>query len=351
MIAAIPAFVVAAAAAATHEKKTGLPQLNPADFSPQLIWLALTFVVLYLILARVALPRIGEVLDERRDRVQRDLDAAERFKTDTDAALAAYEKALSDAHGKASSMAKDVRDKLDDGGEQGARAAWRASLPRSWPRPRGASPPPRLRRCRASNDIAAETASAVVGKLLGEDGKPRRGQEDAAARGRVRTSMLLDPADPVFWVMIAFFAFIGLLVYYSVPGMIGKALDARADAIRKELDEARRLRDEAQALLADYQRKSREAENEAKEILEQAKREAEALAAQTRKALAETVERRTKSAEDKIARAEAQALAEVRSSAVDSAIAAAEKILKSRASAVRRPPSWLSSAFAISAAS
>src|SRR3990170_484006 len=68
MIAAIPAFVVTAAAAATDEKKSGLPQLNPADFSPQLIWLALTFVVLYLILARVALPRIGEVLDERRER-------------------------------------------------------------------------------------------------------------------------------------------------------------------------------------------------------------------------------------------------------------------------------------------
>ena len=91
--------------------------------------------------------------------------------------------------------------------------------------------------------------------------------------------MLFDPADPVFWVMIAFFVFIGALVYYRVPGMIGKALDARADAIRKELDEARRLRDEAQALLADYQRKSREAENEAKEILEQAKREAQALTA------------------------------------------------------------------------
>ena len=161
--------------------------------------------------------------------------------------------------------------------------------------------------------------------------------------------MLFDPADPVFWVMIAFFAFIGALVYYQVPGMIGKALDARADAIRKELDEARRLRDEAQALLADYQRKSREAENEAKEILEQAKREAEALTAQTRQALAETVERRTKSAEDKIARAEAQALAEVRSSAVDSAIAAAEKILKSRASSARRPP-LSSPAFAISVA-
>lgn len=143
--------------------------------------------------------------------------------------------------------------------------------------------------------------------------------------------MLFDPADPVFWVMIAFFAFIGLLIYYRVPGMIGKALDARADAIRNELDEARRLRDEAQALLADYQRKSREAENEAQAILEQAKRESEALAAETRRNLTESVERRTKLAEDKIARAEAQAVSEVRASAVENAIAAAEKILKNRA--------------------
>jgi F-type H+-transporting ATPase subunit b len=144
--------------------------------------------------------------------------------------------------------------------------------------------------------------------------------------------MLFDPADPVFWVMIAFFAFIALLIYYKVPGMVGKSLDERAEAIRHELDEARRLRDEAQSLLNDYQRKSRQAEEEAKSILEQAKREGEALAAETRRTLSESVERRTKLAEEKIARAEAQALAEVRASAVDGAISAAEKILKARAS-------------------
>jgi F-type H+-transporting ATPase subunit b len=143
--------------------------------------------------------------------------------------------------------------------------------------------------------------------------------------------MPFDPADPVFWVMIAFFAFVALVIYKGVPGMVGKALDTRADAIRNELDEARRLRDEAQSLLADYQRKSREAESEAQAIIEQAKRESEALASETRKALNESVERRTKLAEEKIARAEAQALSEVRSSAVENAIAAAEKILKARA--------------------
>jgi len=53
--------------------------------------------------------------------------------------------------------------------------------------------------------------------------------------------MLFDPADPVFWVMIAFFAFFALLIYYKVPAIVGKSLDARAEAIRHELDEARRL--------------------------------------------------------------------------------------------------------------
>lgn len=133
------------------------------------------------------------------------------------------------------------------------------------------------------------------------------------------------------WVGIAFFIFVGVLIYYGVPGLIGKALDDRADAIRKELDEARRLREEAQNLLADYQRKAREAEQEAQGIIDQAKREAEALAAETRASLKESVARRTKQAEEKIARAEDQALAEVRAAAVETAIATAEKILRTKA--------------------
>jgi len=172
MIAAVSALVVALAAAAEHEEKAGgLPQLNPADFSPQLIWLALTFVVLYLILARVALPRIGEVLDERRDRVQRDLDAAERFKADTDKALAAYEKALSDAHGKASSMAKDMRDKLTAESNK-ERAQVESELAAKLTEAEGRIANTKAKALQSVNDIAAETASAVVGKLLGEEVSP-----------------------------------------------------------------------------------------------------------------------------------------------------------------------------------
>jgi len=136
--------------------------------------------------------------------------------------------------------------------------------------------------------------------------------------------------NPEFWVLIAFLIFAGMLVSMKVPATVGKALDDRAAGIRKDLDDAARLRKEAERLLADYQRKAREAEAEAKSIIEAAKREAENLAAETKKALAESIERRTKLAEDKIARAEAQAVSEVRATAVDVAVSAAETLLKAR---------------------
>ncbi|MBS0241906.1 MAG: F0F1 ATP synthase subunit B [Proteobacteria bacterium] len=133
-----------------------------------------------------------------------------------------------------------------------------------------------------------------------------------------------------FWVAIAFFIFVGLLLYMKAPSMLTGALDQRADAIRKELDEARRLREDAQALLADYQQKQRRADDEARAIVEEAQREAQAIKEQSEKALKETIERRSRLAEDKIARAEAQALAEVRGAVVEAATAAAQKVLAAR---------------------
>jgi F-type H+-transporting ATPase subunit b len=133
-----------------------------------------------------------------------------------------------------------------------------------------------------------------------------------------------------FWVGMAFVAFVLILLYYRVPKLLTKALDDRAEVIRKELDEARRLREEAQSLLSDYQKKHRNAGKEAEAIVEQAKREAEAFARETRNGLKETLERRTRMAEDKIARAEAQAVDEVRAAAVDRAIAAAEQVLREK---------------------
>lgn len=137
--------------------------------------------------------------------------------------------------------------------------------------------------------------------------------------------------DATFWALIALIIFLAILAYVKVPAMITGALDQRANKIKDDLDEARRLREEAQELLAEYQRKRKEAEQEASEILAAAKREAAALEKDAEQKANEFVARRTALAEQKIAQAQAQAVAEVRASAVDLAIAAASKLVESKA--------------------
>ena len=133
--------------------------------------------------------------------------------------------------------------------------------------------------------------------------------------------------DASFWAFVGLLIFIGIIVYMKVPAMVTKAIDARGDKIRHELEEARRLREEAQELLADYQRKRKEAEQEAAEIVDAARREAEHLAAEAKARTEDYVERRTMLAEQKIAQAEADAVNEVRTSAVELAVAAAERLM------------------------
>jgi F-type H+-transporting ATPase subunit b len=132
--------------------------------------------------------------------------------------------------------------------------------------------------------------------------------------------------EPETWVAVAFVLFAALMVYLKVPAKVFAMLDARADLIGKELAEAKRLREEAQALLEDYKRKRIEAERNAENIVAQAKADAESYAAEAHRKLAETVERRTRQAEQKIARAEAAAVKDVRETAANLAIAAATRL-------------------------
>ena len=88
MLAGMTLLAAVAAEAAHEAAKSGLPQLNTHTFSPQLFWLVLTFATLFFVLSKIALPRIGEVITERRDRIARDIDAAARLKGETDKALA-----------------------------------------------------------------------------------------------------------------------------------------------------------------------------------------------------------------------------------------------------------------------
>jgi F-type H+-transporting ATPase subunit b len=133
-----------------------------------------------------------------------------------------------------------------------------------------------------------------------------------------------------FWVAVGFVLVILLLVWKGAPGMIAKMLDARAAAIDAELEEARRLNAEAAALLNEYRARAAGAEAEAEAILAEARAEAARFAEESRKALAAQIDRRTRAAGDKIAQAEAAALAEIRALAADAAIAAAQKLIVAR---------------------
>ena len=90
-----------------------MPQLDFSTFSPQLIWLAITFIGLYLLMSRVALPRIGGVIEQRQSKIADDIDAAQSLKNETDKAIAAYEQALAEARAKAHTIAQETRDTLN----------------------------------------------------------------------------------------------------------------------------------------------------------------------------------------------------------------------------------------------
>jgi F-type H+-transporting ATPase subunit b len=137
-------------------------------------------------------------------------------------------------------------------------------------------------------------------------------------------------SNPETWVGLGTLVFFAILIWKKVPGLIGKALDARAATIAKELDDARVLREEAEALLRQYQQKQLDAEKEASAIVAEARAEAERYAAESRQAINVQIERRAKMAQEKIAQAEAQAIAEVRALAADAAVAAAEKLIAER---------------------
>jgi F-type H+-transporting ATPase subunit b len=141
-------------------------------------------------------------------------------------------------------------------------------------------------------------------------------------------------SNPETWVAIAFIIFV-VLAGKPMVRMVGKTLDARAARIKAELDEARALRDEAQKLLADYQKKQQEAMRDAEAIVRQARGEAERLKTEAAANLDAAFARREKMAMDKIAQAEAQAVADVRNHAIDVAVAAAEQLLKSKTDATR----------------
>lgn len=153
---------------ATTEEHSGVfPPFDPAGFGGQLLWLAITFVALYLVMSRMALPRIGGILETRRTRIEGDLKEAERLRLETDRALAAYETALAEARQNAHAIAEETRSsiKADIDNKRksveaelaGRVAGAEASIQKS-----------KLDALGNVDAIAAETAQELVTKLVGK---------------------------------------------------------------------------------------------------------------------------------------------------------------------------------------
>ena len=155
---------------ATHggAHETGFPPFDPSTFSSQLIWLVISFGVLYLLMSRMALPKIATVLEERHDRIADDLDQAEQFRSQTEDAIAAYEKALAEARDEAHKIAQATRDELQaetDRQRQEVEGELAAKI---------ADAEARIKATKDTamgnvREVATDVAGAVVNQVLGEN--------------------------------------------------------------------------------------------------------------------------------------------------------------------------------------
>ena len=144
------------------------PPLDAGTFVPQLVWLALTLGLLYVLLRRVVLPRVGEVIEERADRIERDLEQAEKLKGETEDALANYEQALAEARAKSNAMAKSMRDKLTAEVDK-ERAKVDAAIAAKLTEAERRIADTKSKALHSVGDIAGDVAGAIVARLIGKE--------------------------------------------------------------------------------------------------------------------------------------------------------------------------------------
>jgi F-type H+-transporting ATPase subunit b len=144
----------------------GFPPFQKETFAYQLLWFALVFITLYLLMSRLALPRVGAILEQRRLRIEGDLAAAQRLKDESDAAIAAYEKALADARSRAQALANETRQKAAAEAEAN-RKALDATLNARIREAEKIIADKRTAAMRNVQEIATEAAGAIVERLIG----------------------------------------------------------------------------------------------------------------------------------------------------------------------------------------
>jgi F-type H+-transporting ATPase subunit b len=146
--------------------KGGFPPFQKETFASQLVWLAITFVVLYLLISRIAVPRIGGILEERSNRIEGDFASAQRMKEESEAALAAYEKSLADARGRAQAIGGEIRDKLHAESEE-RRKALEAKLNSELAEAEKQIATTKTAAMANVRGIAVDAAAAIVERLIG----------------------------------------------------------------------------------------------------------------------------------------------------------------------------------------
>ena len=143
-----------------------MPQLNPLDWAPQLIWLVITFSILYVLMKLVALPRIGSVIEMRAARIRKDLEAADKLRREAQEAIAAYEQALTEAKARAHTIAQEGRTKLKEE-VTAERAALERELATKTADAEACIEAAKVSALKEVNAVAAETASEIVRRLIG----------------------------------------------------------------------------------------------------------------------------------------------------------------------------------------
>ena len=144
----------------------GFPPFDATTFASQLVWLVIAFVALYLLISRVAVPRIGGIFEARDKRIQGDFAEAQRAKGESEAALLAYEKALADARNRAQAIGTEIRDKLHAEAEQ-SRKAHEGKLNAQLAEAEKQIAATKSAAMANVRGIAVETASAIVERLIG----------------------------------------------------------------------------------------------------------------------------------------------------------------------------------------
>ena len=143
-----------------------MPQLDVNTWPPQLFWLAVTFLVLYFIISKIVIPRTGGVIEGRKNQIDSDLAAAQRFKADTDKAVAEYEKSLADARSNAHGIAQETRNKLNAEVDK-ERSTLDGQLAAKIAEAEKAIQATRAKALASVTDLATDIATEIVGKLTG----------------------------------------------------------------------------------------------------------------------------------------------------------------------------------------